>query len=323
MKDGAKYILIGAGAAAAVVGTSAAAAWYVSGALLHMALDRKEPKAIGRSREKISGGAQWQQLSRQLEEGALQLRRCGTARIQLVTRDGTPLVGHWYENPQAQRVVVAMHGWRSSWDQDFGLIAPFLHQCGCSVLYCEQRGQQESGGELMTFGLLERWDCLDWVQWVKKHAQPGLPVYLAGISMGAATVLLAAGEAGPGSIRGVIADCGYTSPHAIWQHVAEQNLHLRYDLCSPWVRRLCRKRLMDDLQAVSTLRSMEKCTAPVLFVHGTEDTFVPVEMTYENYLACKGPKQLLIVPGAGHGMSFLTEPERYKQAVLQFWQSHG
>lgn len=321
MKDTAKYILVGAGAAAAVVTASAAAAWCVSEALLRLALDRKEPKLVCRNREKLAGSAQWQQYAMQLEEAALQLRRLGTERIQIIARDGTPLVGHWQEQPGAERVVIAMHGWRSAWDQDFGLIAPFLHQCGCNVLYCEQRGQQESGGDAITFGLLERWDCLDWLQWVQQQTK--LPVYLAGISMGATTVLLAAGEAAPGAIRGVIADCGYTAPHAIWQHVAERNLHLRYDLCSRWVRRLCRKRLLDDLGSVSTLSAMEKCTAPVLFIHGTEDTFVPVEMTYQNYLACKAPKQLLIVPGAGHGMSYLCDPIRYRREVLTLWQNQG
>ena len=86
---------------------------------------------------------------------------------------------------------------------------------------------------------------------------------------------------------------------------------------------MCRKRLLQELEGLSTVKALAKNTAPVLLIHGTADTFVPVEMTYENYMACRGPRQLLIVPGAGHGMSFLLEPERYKQAILQFWQNYG
>lgn len=323
MKEGTKYILAGTVAAAAVVTAATAAAYGVSNVLLHMALDREEPKTIAKSRERITGGAQWQAMAERMEQAARKLRQCGCARVEITARDGTPLVGHWFENPNARRVVVAMHGWRSSWDQDFGLIAPFLHDNECSVLYAEQRGQRSSGGDVMTFGLLEQYDCADWVEWVQEHTVPELPVYLAGISMGATTVLLAAGLDLPDCVRGVVADCGFTSPHGIWQHVAEQNLHLRYDLCAGWVRRLCRQRLRSDLLDLSTLDAMKNCRVPVLFVHGSDDSFVPVEMTYENYKACAAPKQLLIVPGAGHGLSYLTEPTRYRQALLQFWQTFG
>lgn len=323
MERTGKYALLALGGAAAVVTGAAAAAYCVSRMLLRVALDREVPKGMAKERERLTGGSQWREMAQQLDTAARGLRRSGCVRVELTARDGTTLVGHWYEHPDARRVVVAMHGWRSSWDQDFGLIAPFFHDNGCSVLYAEQRGQQESGGEMMTFGLLEHFDCLDWVQWVQAHGMPGLPVYLAGISMGATTVLLAAGEPLPGCVRGVVADCGFTRPHDIWRHVAERNLHLRYGLHRHFVHRLCRRRLQDDLETVSTVEAMKKCTVPVLFIHGTADSFVPVEMTYENYEACAAPKQLLIVPGAGHGLSYCHDPIRYRQSLLQFWQMFG
>ena len=177
-------------------------------------------------------------------------------------------------------------------------------------------------GSHITFGLLERYDCLDWANWVSTHTVPGLPVYLAGISMGATTVLLAGGLELPDRVKGIVADCGFTSPHSIWKHVAERNLHLNYDLHHSWAERLFRRRLHMSAEEVSTLSSMEKCQVPVLFIHGSDDSFVPVEMTYENYKACAAPKELLIVPGAGHGLSYLVETERYQQALQAFWQAH-
>lgn len=321
MKDSTKFALILTGGACLTAGCALAAAYGLSNKLLRLALDRQEPRTISRNRERICGGQQWQAVSIQMQTAARRLRDLNTTPVELIARDGTRLVGHWYENKNARRAVIAMHGWRSSWDQDFGLIAPFLHDNGCSVLYCEQRGQQASGGEEMTFGLMERHDCADWAAWVAQRTE--LPIYLAGISMGATTVLLAAGLELPGTVRGIIADCGYTSPHGIWRHVAERNLHLHYGLCAGWVRRLCKRRLHTDLLQLSTQDAMTRCTVPVLFVHGTDDTFVPVEMTYENYKACISPKQLLIVPGAGHGLSYLTDPTRYRQALLQFWQTFG
>ena len=65
---------------------------------------------------------------------------------------------------------------------------------------------------------------------------------------------------------------------------------------------------------------MKECKVPVLFVHGTDDHFVPIEMTFENYKACTAPKRLLVVPGAEHGMSYLTDQEGYEAAIRQFWE---
>ena len=59
---------------------------------------------------------------------------------------------------------------------------------------------------------------------------------------------------------------------------------------------------------------------PVLLIHGADDSFVPVSMTYENYMACGGPKELLIIPGADHAMSYYLDRPRYEATVLRFWE---
>lgn len=215
-----------------------------------------------------------------------------------------------------------MHGWRSIWSRDFGVIAPFWHDNGCSVLYAEQRGQGESEGEYMGFGMLERHDCLKWVQWVNENNPDNLPVYLVGLSMGATTVLMAAGLELPESVHGIMADCGFTSAHDIWKHVMEENLHLHYGLHAATAEALCKKKINMGPKDYSTVDAMRQCKVPVLFIHGTDDSFVPVTMTYENYKACSSPKQLLIVPGAEHGMSYCVEREKYEAVAKAFWQEN-
>jgi len=266
-------------------------------------------------------GKEYDQLVAQVDATAKKLESSGCTTVEIISHDGIKLVGHWYENPNAQRIVVAMHGWRSSWNQDFGMIADFLHDNGCSVLYAEQRGQNSSGGDHMTFGLLERYDCLDWINWVNENTQEELPIYLAGISMGATTVLMATGLELPGNVRGVVADCGFTSPYAIWKYVTEENLHLSYKLHGNLVERLCQRKIRMGAKEYSTMDAMQGCQIPVLFIHGADDTFVPVTMTYENYRACTAPKQLLVVPGAQHGLSYYVEQDRYEKEVKAFWRS--
>lgn len=321
MKEGARKMLVGLGAAAAAMGVVSAGAYGMSRCLLRCAMDREFPKVMEKGRDRLMGGSGGLgQIMDQVERAGKRLENRACTTVQITAHDGTRLIGHWFENPNARRILVAMHGWRSSWSQDFGMVADFFEEQGCSVLYAEQRGQNQSGGEHITFGLLERFDCLQWVRWVQEHTLPGLPTYLVGVSMGATTVLMAAGLELPGYVRGIVADCGFTSPHDIWKYVAQENLHLRYCLCDDWAERLCRKRIRMGTRQYSTLDAMAVCQVPVLFIHGAEDSFVPINMTYENYKACAAPKQLLVVPGAGHAMSYFTETGRYRQALLDFWR---
>lgn len=320
MSKKSKRFLIGAGIAAVSAAGIYGGAYTVTKRLLEIALDREEPKIIAKSKKKLSGYEDTEKLIKTTESAAKELASCGCEKVEIYSHDGIRLVGHWYHNPNAQRVVVAMHGWRSSWLQDFGMISGFLHENGCSVLYAEQRAQNNSEGEHMTFGLLERYDCLEWIKWVNKQGSTTMPVYLAGLSMGATTVLMCAGLDIPENVRGIVADCGFTSPRAIWKHVAEENLRISFAVHDTLVERMCKQKINMGAQEYSTVEALQNCKVPVLFIHGTEDHFVPVAMTYENYKACNAPKQLLIVPGADHGISYLVEKERYEATIKDFWE---
>ena len=289
------------------------------------ALDRTEPRGLLRRKEKIQGDNQRdREIMAHCSRMQKKLEQTPHEVIHIQGKDGTTLVGHLLRAENAQRVVLAMHGWRSSWARDFGAVADFLKECGCTVLYAEQRGQGRSGGEYMGFGMIERFDCLEWIRWLNENGFETLPVYLAGISMGAATVLMAAGfRELPENVAGVIADCGFTSAQAEWQHVSENNLHRGFHRRRAHVDALCRRKIEMKSDGYSTLDAMKSCRIPVLFIHGADDSFVPVGMTLENYAACKAPKQLLIVPGANHGMSYFYDREGYKKAVRQFFREHG
>ena len=147
-----------------------------------------------------------------------------------------------------------------------------------------------------------------------------LPIYLGGVSMGASTVLMASGLDLPGNVVGIVADSGFTSPHAIWKHVVENNLHLPYGIHKAAAEELCRKKLRMKAGAYSTTAALACTDIPVLFIHGTDDRFVPIEMTYENYKACASEKHLLIVPGAEHAMSYVVDKAAYENAIRNFWK---
>lgn len=319
MKKSVRNILVGSGLAAAGMGLVGSVHLAVTKYMVNVALDRQVPKHTGAAKRRLAGSDVDQRFLNTLRQAGDTLRERGGETVQTASRDGTKLVGHWFEQENPRRTIVAMHGWRSSWCSDFGIIADFWFENGCNVLFAEQRGQGESGGEYMGFGLLERHDCVDWVRWTNEHSGT-LPVYLCGVSMGASTVLMAAGLELPENVRGIIADCGYTSPEAIWKHVAKDNLGVSYGTRSAAARDLCRKKIQVDIDDYSCVDAMQECEVPVMFIHGTDDRFVPIEMTYENYKACAAPKRLLVIPGAGHGMSYFADREGYENALRQFWK---
>ena len=318
MKKRAKLFLIGSGITAAMMALTESARQVAAQYFVNLALNREIPPHPLRAEQHLVGNCIDEKMLLQIRIAGKRLASKPHETKEIQSRDGTHLLGHWMPVEKPKRIVVAMHGWRSAWDNDFGMIADFLLKNNCSILFAEQRGQGRSGGKYMGFGLMERYDCLDWVNWVNEETGGKIPVYLCGISMGASTVLMAGGLELPNNVRGIMADCGYTSAVDIWKHVAK-TLHVSYGICGKPAGRLARKRLQMAMDAESCPQSLARCRVPVLFIHGTDDRFVPVEMTYENYKACTAPKRLFIVPGAEHGMSYLVDPKGYEAAVRAFW----
>ena len=286
------------------------------------ALDREEPKAMGKMKRRLKGeGNDDEELLAYCDALGQRLRQKEHTLVRLKSYDGTELVGHLFPSERQKRVILAMHGWRSCWCRDFGPVARFFQENDCTVLYAEQRGQGESGGEYMGFGMIERFDCLEWIKWLNANGFADSKIYLAGISMGATTVLMTAGFPElPENVAGVIADCGFTSAKAEWKYISENNLRVPYDRRGRHVDALCRKRIELDSDAYTTLDAMKTCRVPILFIHGQADSFVPVEMTMQNYEACASPKRVLIVPGANHGMSYFLDREGYEAAVKAFFR---
>ena len=322
MKQTAKRIAAYAGLAAGTAAAAALSAYVTTRYLVNTALDRDMPKAMQKADRLIAGSAVDNDFLKELDKAAARLLSRENETVQITSHDGETLVGHYIPCEHPQRVVIAFHGWRSAWYKDFGMVADFWYQHNCSVLYVEQRGQNSSGGEYMGFGLTERFDCLDWVNWVISRVGDALPIYLAGVSMGATTVLMAAGLKLPPNVHGIMADCGFTSPNAIWKHIARNNLHIAFGLRGAIADALCRQKILVGSDDYSTIDAMKVTHIPVMLVHGANDHFVPVEMTCENYAACAAPKQLLIVPGADHGMSYYVEPDKYETMALDFWHRY-
>ena len=320
MRRNTKRILFGSTIAAGALTAVGATSLALTSTLVKLALDRELPSSIKNSKISVSGTEMGRDELEYYAETADKLKSRSHELVEITARDGEKLVGHLYTVDGAKRTLLAMHGWRSSWSADFAFIADFWFNEGSNVLFAEQRGQNNSGGSCMGFGLLERHDCLEWIKYLNDNGHSTLPIYLCGISMGATTVLMASGLELPENVCGVCADCGFTSPSAIWKHVLENNLHVRYDRFRRNVAtNMCKKRLCGEETDYSTVDALKECRIPVLFIHGTDDKFVPISMTFENCKACKIPPKLLVVPGAEHGMSYILNKNGYEEITREFF----
>ena len=319
MKKNKKNFLLGTGIALGSIAAISSISYFITKKMVTVALDRQAPKSSPASMKLLTGDANIEEKLNFLTENSKILEEKELEVVEITAQDGTVLVGHLYKNKKAKRTIIAMHGWRSSWARDFCLIHDFLFENDCNVLFVEQRGQGESGGDYMGFGLTERYDCLDWINFINSTEMKKLPVYLMGISMGATTVLMATGFQLPPNVKGVIADCGFPSPNDIWRHVA-QNMKILYTgFMGEIASAICKRKINVAPDEYSTVTALSNSNIPVLFIHGTEDKFVPIEMTYENYKACVAPKSLFIVPGAEHGTSCFVAKEEYENQLKLFW----
>lgn len=241
--------------------------------------------------------------------------------MSITSFDGLTLRARLWTEPGDKRLVLLSHGYRSMGISDFPSVTRFYRSLGCGVLLIDQRACGESEGRYIGFGALERRDIAAWADYLYRRF-PELPIFLDGVSMGSTAVLLSLALPLPPTVRGAIADCGFTSPLEIMAHVQKT----AYPRSGRWILgglRLMLKAFARYDPSLSTVDALKKATVPVLFMHGDADKFVPVEMTLANYEACASEKRLIIVPGAGHGESYVLDREGCEQAIREFFDTYG
>jgi pimeloyl-ACP methyl ester carboxylesterase len=246
-----------------------------------------------------------------------EVRALPREELQIVSDDGLVLKGNYYEYAPGAPIELMFHGYRGAAERDLCGGVQRCFRLGHSALLVDQRAASKSEGKVITFGVQEHRDCLKWAELAQERFGEDAKVILCGISMGATTVLMAAGEELPKCVVGVLADCGFSSAKEIICKVIRQ-IHLPQKLVYPLIRLGAKLYGGFNLEDSDATRAMARCRLPVLFFHGTEDDFVPWQMSQKNFEACAAQKKLVLVPGAGHGLSYLLDPQGYLAAVREF-----
>ena len=249
------------------------------------------------------------------------LRETAKQDVYLTSRDGLRL--HAYLLPQGdyRNFVVICHGYRAH-AASTAHYARHFYEAGASLLLIDARAHGESEGRSIGMGWPERLDVVDWIAELnRRYDDPRIALF--GVSMGGATVLNAAGEALPENVRCIVSDCAYVSLKDEFLHQLRSFYHLPgafLYLSDPVCRLLA---LYSPLRDGDGCAQLERCKRPVLLIHGGADDFVPPEMLDRAWNAIPGPKERLIVPGAGHAESAIAAPQLYWETVDAFWKKYA
>lgn len=240
--------------------------------------------------------------------------------MEITTFDGLRLHARYYEYSPDAPIELMFHGYRGNAERDLSGGVQRCFSLGRSAFIVDQRCSGKSEGNVITFGIKEHRDCLEWVDFMIKHFGQDVKIILCGISMGASTMLMASGHPLPKNVIGVLADCGFNSAKDIIQIVIKR-MGLPPKLLYPFVKLGARLYGHFDLDETSAEKAVKNCKVPVIFYHGDTDDFVPCEMSKINYEACPTRKKLVYIKNAGHGLSYLKDPKTYLDTLRDFFNT--
>lgn len=245
----------------------------------------------------------------------LQNKSCEFVAIQ--SNDGLTLSGRYYHTADGAPLAICFHGYKSCWLTDFCGGADIAFQMGQNVLLIDERAHGKSQGRTITFGIKERQDLMCWVEYALSRFGSDTKILLYGVSMGGATVLMASGSELPENVKGIVADCPYSSPLDIILTVGK---HRGYPpaLIRPFV--ILGAKLFGgfDVLEISAEEAVQNSNIPILIIHGTDDTFVPAQMSKIIENANPNMIRRFTFSGADHALSYMVDTPRYQALVKQF-----
>ena len=274
---------------------------------------------VRHSRLHANNTGRWQQI---LENGK-------TSRnwqdIRMPSRFGYSLTGTFIPNPQTtDKTLIFLHGFSESRLAGLSYLNIYLN-AGYNLLLVDSRAHGESGGQSVTWGVYEKHDVDQWVDWLR-HRFPKGTIGMHGISMGAATALLHAGlnEANK-RVSFYIADSAYSDLESLLADQMSQRLQLPGNIppqvLLPYANAVTYLRARFTFGAASPLRVVQQVTTPVLYIHGEADRLVPASMSQQLYSMTKGQRQIQLFPRADHVSSIYTDRSRYRTVVQGFARS--
>lgn len=257
-----------------------------------------------------------------LEETRAWLETAKHRKLSVETEDGYRLIAEEFpaeesNDRESHKWVLLLHGY-TGWKEEMYPFAYWYHQQGYHVVVPDLRCQGESEGDFIGMGWTDASDCMLWLDEILAQDSQA-QIVLHGQSMGAAAALMMAGKKDlPEQVRAVISDSSYTDAYSMFGEKIREWFNLP---AFPLVDSAClalRLRGGYNLKDASALEAVRKSRIPILFIHGSSDAMISVQMAKDLYEEAECPKELLIVEDAGHGQTQDKEPDTYYGTIERF-----
>lgn len=226
--------------------------------------------------------------------------------------DGLELKGWLAENEGSDSVIILCHGHGSNRGRMLPF-AEFLHRGGYSVFLFDFRAHGENPGDIATLGWLEPMDLMGAAGYVEEKLDPE-SIGVMGFSMGGATAITTAGQIS--EIEAVVADSAFADRADVISRI------VNVPPVSWMVPALV------GVQGISMSENLPRDYAgnispsALMIIQGDMDHLVSVDDAELLYARAGEPKELWIVEGAPHVLSYLVEKYEYEKRVLEFFGSH-
>lgn len=237
----------------------------------------------------------------------------------IVNPEGIRLHAYYVAAPQpTKKTAVIVHGYTDNAIRMFMIGYLYNHDLRFNILLPDLQHHGESEGSAIQMGWKDRLDVMQWMHVANQIYGDSTRMVVHGISMGGATTMMVSGEEQPPFVGCFVEDCGYTS---VWDEFSQElkvSFHLPEFPLMYTTSLLCKLKYGWSFKEASPLKQVEKARLPMFFIHGDQDTYVPTRMVYPLYEAKPGEKELWVVPGAEHAVSYLENRTEYTDRVRNF-----
>lgn len=226
----------------------------------------------------------------------------------------------WAPHP-TNKTAIIVHGYMDNAMRMMMIGYMYQHDLGFNILLPDLQYHGRSGGNTIQMGWKDRLDVIQWINVARRifgKETNNTSIVVHGISMGAATTMCVSGEPLPKNVRCFVEDCGYTS---VWDEFSAKIKDLYGIPPFPVLYAAnfyCNAFYQWNFFEASPLNAIRNCYKPMLFIHGSKDTFVPTAMLFTLYNAKPAPKERWICPGAVHARSYLKDRKTYTLKVRNF-----